>query len=93
MIDTPEMRTKALLHYFGWQGGTIHQLAEETGVEVSILLYGEPENNFLGSETSQGWFANRTCDLEKRLSLVKEHKGDKDFWMGVGRSGIVDFSN
>lgn len=26
----PEARTRNLMEYFGWQGGTIHQVAQET---------------------------------------------------------------
>ena len=35
---TPSMRLRALLYFFGWQGGTIHQVAAETGLTHSDIL-------------------------------------------------------
>ena len=37
----PEDRTKYLCIALGWQGGTIHKLAEVTGCSVNDLLYKE----------------------------------------------------
>ena len=56
---TPEQRMRNLLRYFGWQGGTIHQVAKETGISVQDLLYGEIDktNNkdfWLGVAMSEG---------------------------------------
>ncbi len=55
----PEQRTKNLLRYFGWQGGTIHQISRETGISVQDLLYGttDKKNNkdfWLGVAMSEG---------------------------------------
>lgn len=77
-------RTKNLLHYFGWQGGTIHQLAQETGLDVDTLLYADrPAAIHLTSKYSQGACANETCSLAMRLSFLPEVKGNRDFWLGV----------
>ena len=55
-------RTQALMLAFGWQGGTIHQAAEETGCDAHALIYtGAEEWNV---DHKQGWFAYRTCTLE-----------------------------
>ena len=81
---TPEERTRALLYYFGWQGGTIHQLAKETGVASSTLLYGEhgPER------LSGGFSAIRTCDRDwRRDTLAPKHQGDWPYW----RDAIIGF--
>ena len=37
---TPSMRLRALLYFFGWQGGTIHQVAAETGLKQFQILNG-----------------------------------------------------
>lgn len=85
MKHTPETRSANLFHYFGWKGGTIHQIADETGVSVQDLLYGEPSSNYLSSHYSHGACANETCSLPYRILLSKrdEVKGDRDYWIGV----------
>lgn len=78
---TPENRVTALLHYFGWQGGTIHQLASETGVDAQTLLHGKAARPNL-----DGFSAIRTCDKAWRVErLAPKHKGDWPYWEGVIR--------
>lgn len=80
---TPEQRVTALLYFFGWQGGTIHQLAQETGISSSDLLYKteKPSNRH---DESLGWFAIRTCDLAHRRNvLAPSRKGNWDYWAGA----------
>jgi len=76
-------RTQALCKAFGWQGGTIHQIAEKTGCSVDELLYGNPTTEKLGSSYYKGWFAGLTCPLNFR-----QEKGNLDFWLGVAQ-GII----
>jgi hypothetical protein len=83
VIRTPQTRSKNLFDYFGWQGGTIHQIADETDVNVSDLLYGLPLENHLTSKYVQGQCAAETCGQAMRLKLAKETKGNRDFWIGV----------
>ena len=80
-------RTAALIQAFGWQGGTIHQLAEETGVGVQELLYGAfTDHNYLTSDYSNGWFAGRTCTVEHNIANVfPKYRGNVSFWHGVIR--------
>lgn len=81
---TPEQRTQALYYYFGWNGGTVHQLANETGLDVNRILTGEhgPER------LSGGMSAIRTCGREWRVkTLAPKHKGDWPYW----RDAIVGF--
>ena len=84
---TPEQRTRALLYYFGWQGGTIHQLAKETGINSSDLLYkcdGYPDPVI----PMQGFSAIRTCDRDWRVNrLAPNHKGEWPYW----RDAILGF--
>ena len=39
MILNAETRTKNYLKFLGWQGGTIHQIAQEFNCEVDIYYY------------------------------------------------------
>jgi len=77
---TTEMRVEALLYYFGWQGGTIHQLATETGLSVDILLYG-PLLSSNDTSLSGGFSAIRTCDKDWRVNvLAPKHVGDWKYY-------------
>lgn len=87
---TPESRASNLMRYFGWQGGTIHQVAEETGVDVQTLLYGQPNATDLNSKFSHGACASDTCSLTMRLALAKQTHGLADYWIGVGESRPQD---
>ena len=80
-------RTQALCQAFGWQGGTIHQVAQETGCKVSDLLYAEYAET---PAYERGWFAGRTCSVEfnLRVNFPKE-QGNLDFWLGVAEGLIL----
>lgn len=74
---TPEMRARALYYYFGWQGGTINQLAQATGCSVSDLLHRAEGEECLGG----GFSAIRTCDVDwRRNTLAPKHQGDWSYW-------------
>lgn len=77
-------RTEALCRVLGWQGGTIHQIAAETGCTVEGLLYGEAKETHLLSDNTKGWFAVRTCPLEyNRAKIFPKYKGNLEFWLGA----------
>lgn len=77
---TPEQRARALYYYFGWQGGTIHQLARETGCSADQLLYGAHGAERLGG----GFSAVRTCETAwRRDRLAPKHQGDWPYWRDV----------
>jgi hypothetical protein len=83
-------RTEALCNVLGWQGGTIHQVAKETGCALEDLLYGQPKSEHLGSSYTSGWFASRTCSLlHRQQNVFPQHHGDIDFWIGAAE-GIMD---
>jgi hypothetical protein len=95
----PEVRTQMLLKAFGWQGGTIHQLAEETGCDSHDLLYGEPKFDYSGPQANNyrpsqdylnGFSAAGTCSLEFNLSTnFPRERGNLEYWFGVmGRLNI-----
>ena len=79
-------RTEALCKVLGWQGGTIHQIAQETGCDVQELLYSEPKETHLTSSNSFGWSAARTNDVAfNRKKIFPQYRGNVDFWLGAAR--------
>lgn len=77
---TPEQRARALYYYFGWQGGTVHQLSDVTGIDPVTLLHGNPAP----APLSGGFSAVRTCSLEwRRDTLAPRHQGDWPYWRDV----------
>ena len=79
-------RTELLMEALGWQGGTIHQLADVTGCDAGDLLYGQPTSTILSSPYSLGASAVRTCSREFNLRVnFPKSKGDLNFWLGVAR--------
>lgn len=89
---TPEQRLVSLLHVFGWTGGTIHQIAQETGCSAHDLLYGS-------APLGNGFSAVRTCssDFNRRVNFPKA-QGDLSFWLGAAfgqwlhENGVPAFS-
>ena len=81
-----------LYAYFGWQGGTIHQIAEATGCDSDELIYTVPDQMDvirMDSDYSAGQSALATCDKEFRVSvLTPKRKGNLLFWLGV-RNGYA----
>lgn len=91
---TPEQRSIALMHLFGWQGGTIHQVAEKTGCKASEILHGMAQGDVMG-----GFSAARTCSREfnERVNFPRAY-GNLDFWIGAAfgqwlhENGVPSFS-
>jgi len=76
-----DSRTIPLYRFFGWQGGTVHQLAAATGLSVMDILY-SPIGE--GKDTLGGFSAIRTCGRDwRRDVLAPKHKGDLPYWHGV----------
>lgn len=84
---SPADRADALYYFFGWQGGTIHQLSRATGLEAFDLLYKEmAPSGALASAESMGWTSVRTCERDwRRDRLGPQHQGDWPYWSGVIR--------
>ena len=78
-----EERARALYYYFGWQGGTVHQLAKETGLTVNQILY----SPMVDTRLSTGGFSGvRTCDLSWRINkLAPTQQGNEGYWHDVIR--------
>ena len=76
-------RTEALMVAFGYQGGTVHDICKEVGLEVNDFLYGEAI--LYSNDNACGWFAYRTCTLEfnQERCVKEQRKGNLQFWLGV----------
>ena len=93
---TPEQRLISLLHVFGWTGGTIHQVAQETGCSAHDLLHGVARDQPF---KTGGFEAVRTCSLDfnRRVNFPKA-QGDLSFWLGAAfgqwlhENGVPAFS-
>lgn len=88
----PSNRTTAWMYALGWQGGTIHQVAEESGVSVSFLLGQEPLKNKMDVPLYQlGYLCGLNVDKTKELvkQAMKVHKGHLDFWYGLA-DGVIE---
>ena len=75
-------RTLNLLNAFGYQGGTIHQVAELTGCDAFALLYAEAIA--YDEDKALGWFAYRTNGQAfNRSNIAPAMQGNVQFWIGV----------
>lgn len=82
---TPENRTKYLLQAFGFQGGTIHQLAEITGCSAQILLYKDFSDNEWDLEYQGGFFWDTNTKEYQDNHIIPSRKGNLYYWFGVMR--------
>ena len=81
-----ENPTILLMHAIGWQGGTVHQVAEYTGLSVPDILSLQKHEPYSGlnSPDGAGWSCIRTCSLEwNRERIFPKYHGNIDFWAGV----------
>ena len=81
-----ENPTILLMHAIGWQGGTVHQVAEYTGLSVPDILSLQKHEPYPGltSPACKGWCAVRTCSLAwNKEKIFPAHHYDIDFWSGV----------
>ncbi len=77
-------RTLAMMLAIGWQGGTVHQLAVETGISVTDIIYGKPESTEFASPYNLGWMlAQVSSTIPLSDYMRKKYHGNKDFWLGI----------
>lgn len=85
-----ELRTIAGLKALGWQGGTVHQIAEKFGIDANTMLYGEPEDTLhaeYGREAGNDAPVHQNFDVFSVMAYpfsggkAEEHKGVADFWL------------
>lgn len=80
--------TAFLMFAYGWQGGTIHQLAKETGCTANELLQ-DCAQHIVRNDSNKhpaldlyGFSAARTCSMVWcREKLFPKHEADLHFWM------------
>lgn len=80
--------TELLCLCLGWQGGTVHQVAEATGLTTSQIIDTDRKLEYINDiPTSGGWMAIRTCSPEYRASkLFPVNQGNLAFWMGCAQA-------
>jgi hypothetical protein len=78
-------RAEAVYAYFGWQGGTVHQLAAATGISVGEILFQTIQpTGPIGSDDAAGWSAMTTCTWQhRRDKLAPQGHGNVAYWHGV----------
>lgn len=76
--------TELLCEVLGWQGGTVHQVAKETGLTVEQIVNTDRNSLERHGGFSNGWLAARTCGIEHlRAVIFPKRQGDLAFWMGA----------
>lgn len=83
--------TELLCLALGWQGGTIHRVAEATGISVSQILEMDRKQS-LCADGTEGWMAVRTCSLAFLLTnIYPKRQGNLKFWTGAAAAVAFDF--
>ena len=74
-----------LYTYFGWQGGTIHQVADVTGCDSGDLIYKEYvcEEDFTDHYQYVAGLGWNNFDLKTRLILKQQWFGCINYCFGV----------
>ena len=92
---TPSMRFEAICYYFGYQGGTIHQLNADTGVDVHAI----PLDVAGVSVDDGGTDVKNSNERRRKHFWAPLFHGNADYWAGVinaywanGPLGSPDFS-
>ena len=76
--------TQLLCYALGWQGGTIHQVAEATGLSTDDILTLDKYQPTDSWEYGGGGTAIRTCSLPYlRQNIYPKEMGNINFWKGV----------
>lgn len=70
--------TELLCNALGWQGGTVHQVAQETGLSVHDIIY--TKNVSDEKEFDAGWSALAQGRIQEMKS---EKQGNLAWWLGV----------
>ena len=86
-------KIECLYNVLGWQGGTIHQVADELGIAVGSLLHGTFTQQHIGADHDymKGQYAYSSCSTEwVRERLVPMYRGNLDFWLGYMRAYALD---
>lgn len=79
-------RTELVMNAIGWQGGTVHQLCRELGLDVVKFLRHEPESKHLGSDYSLGCCINTNSMQYRKDCIIPTRQGNYDYWVGAARS-------
>lgn len=80
-----EKRTELALRALDWQGGTVHQICNEFGINVDEFLYSSLPDGFeFDVNFNAGWYGIRTCSIEHfKTILMPKYKYSLMFVFGV----------
>ena len=83
---------KCLYDVCGWQGGTIHQIAEELQISVDDILSDKPPaDTSTYSDYMKGQYAYSTCSLDfVQRKLKPMYTGNPDYWKGYIRAAFIE---
>lgn len=80
--------TLVLMHALGWQGGTVHQVSQATGLDVQTILNLD-EHTPVKSTDPEALLDVTDYDVgfmfgySSGASDLQYYKGNKDYWCGV----------
>lgn len=78
-------RCQALCFAFGWQGGTIHQIATITGCDSYDLIYGEIESYLNDARSGSSAYSTNSLEFNQN-KLLEKSRGNLQFWLGVAQA-------
>ena len=79
-----DKRTALLMQALGQQGGTVHDLCKELGLDSTKFLYSDiDESGGINSDFSRGWFSVTTCDKEHLNTCFTTNNGNLSYFFGV----------
>lgn len=83
--------TEALCKALGWQGGTVHQVADELGIDTHSILYGEPSATYTSSPYNLGLYWSTNSKEHQKEVLIPQNRGDIDYWLGVAHAIVKGY--
>lgn len=86
-------RTELVMQAIGWQGGTVHDLCKELGLDVDKFLNHEPEYKCIGSSYYTGLYINTNSVEYRQNKLIPLFKGNYDYWIGAARAMEIANTN
>lgn len=78
-------RTELVMQAIGWQGGTVHELCKELGLEVSKFLTHRPEYTCIGSSYYTGLYIDTNSIDHRKSKLIPMFRGNYDYWVGAAK--------
>lgn len=78
-------RTELVMQAIGWQGGTVHDLCRELGLDVIKFLNHEPEFK-TSRDYILGTYINTNNMRYRKNVIIPKYRGNYDYWIGAAKS-------